>query len=375
MALLTALLSATLALTGSAGKVQVIPAGEFAARDGRPGPGQKWRLSDAQGQQLATHLNGIAALTPLVIDYEHQTYLAEENGLPAPAAGFMTRFEWRSAAGLWADVDWTVRAKGYIDAGEYRFFSPVLQYDPDTGRVVGIENGALTNHPALLGMAAVQARLRAAAATETPLPLPHTTAQKEPLSMELLEVLRALFALPTATAEQLHTHVATLKAKAETDAAAVAAAGAELVKLKATLGLPTEGDCGTALAVLKAKADKGETAEPTLVLLRSVQTELATLRTQVNEKELTELVEAAIPTKFVPAMREQLLAIGRKDLAQLKTLVAAAPANTALTQGQSGGKAPPAADPAAPLTEAELAMCRACGVSPEDFKKQKKAMA
>ena len=33
--------------------VQLLPAGEFAAADGRPGPGRTWRLSDEQGRALA----------------------------------------------------------------------------------------------------------------------------------------------------------------------------------------------------------------------------------------------------------------------------------------------------------------------------------
>lgn len=43
-------IAACLYAAAAAREVQLLPAGEFAARDGRPGPGQKWRLDDAGGR-------------------------------------------------------------------------------------------------------------------------------------------------------------------------------------------------------------------------------------------------------------------------------------------------------------------------------------
>jgi hypothetical protein len=60
----------------------------------------------------------------LAIDYEHQTFNAEDNGKEAPAAGWFTP-EVRED-GLWATaVRWTDRASAYLKAKEYRYFSPV----------------------------------------------------------------------------------------------------------------------------------------------------------------------------------------------------------------------------------------------------------
>lgn len=63
--------------------------------------------------------------TPYVLDYEHQTLRAAKNGLPAPAAAFFKKLEWRDGEGLFAiDVEWTAAAAAMVEAKEYRFISP-----------------------------------------------------------------------------------------------------------------------------------------------------------------------------------------------------------------------------------------------------------
>lgn len=158
--MIAALLAPAFALGSSVGIAQLLPAGEFVARDGRPGPGKCWRISDAQGKQLAAKLNATASQTPIVIDYEHQTLLSKDNGREAPAAGWIRGAQWRPGQGLFATVEWTAHAKARIAAGEYRYISPVITYDDD-GNVTGLQLAALVNHPALIGMEPVLAELAA----------------------------------------------------------------------------------------------------------------------------------------------------------------------------------------------------------------------
>ena len=105
--------------------VELLPAGEFSGRDGR-------------GPYVADTAQILAAFTagaiPLPIDYEHQSLLAEDNGQPAPAAGWITEFDVRDRA-LWGHVEWTDRAAAHIAAREYRFLSPVFCYEQRTGVV------------------------------------------------------------------------------------------------------------------------------------------------------------------------------------------------------------------------------------------------
>ena len=58
---------------------------------------------------------------------------------------------------LFALSELTERAKQQIRAGEYRYFSPVIQYSSKTGEVAKLLMGALTNNPAIHGMAAINA--------------------------------------------------------------------------------------------------------------------------------------------------------------------------------------------------------------------------
>lgn len=361
------LLSAAVALAAgqqAAAQIQVIPAGQFKARDGRPAvthdkPGMTWQLDDRTGPLVAARLNAIAAQTPLVIDYEHQSYNAETNGQPAPAAGWMGRFEWRPGQGMWADVTWTARAKAAIEGDEYRYISPVLQYDEKTGQVVGIENAALVNHPALLGMDAVQARLSALATA------PDDTNGKT-TTMELIQLLQTLFGLPNATAEQLHAHAAQLKSKADT-------AGAALALLCTELGVPADAAAEAikpAVATLKGHA---ATSQATQALLTAAQAEVALLKTQAATQALNDLVDGAITAgKFAPALREHLMTVGRANMAQLKGLVDAQPAGlAALKASQTDGK-PPAETGADALDATALAICKATGVSPDAYRAQLK---
>lgn len=160
----TAICAVALSVEFGPGKeVQLLPAGEFRATDGRPANLPAWKINAA----IAARIIGIAsrAANDIVIDYEHQTILATKNGQPAPAAGWFKQMEWREGVGLFAtDVRWTPRAAAMIRAREYRYFSPTFSFDPATGEVTKILHAGLTNSPALDGMASVALRAGASSA-------------------------------------------------------------------------------------------------------------------------------------------------------------------------------------------------------------------
>lgn len=138
---------------------QLFPAGKFRTQDGRPKEINDWVMT----ARIASHLvkEFKAKKNPMVVDYEHQTVLAADNGKPAPAAGWVHGLEWREGQGLYAvDVKWTEAARASIQADEYRYISPTFRYNRETGEVLQLVNAALTNSPALDGMeAAVALRL------------------------------------------------------------------------------------------------------------------------------------------------------------------------------------------------------------------------
>jgi len=102
------------------GWCQLLPAGFFSAVDGRPldVEGGKWFIDATIAQRLIGSAQ--AAKNDLVLDYEHQTLNADQNGKPAPAAGWFKDMQWRDGfqhtdgAGLWIKVEWTVAALDHI---------------------------------------------------------------------------------------------------------------------------------------------------------------------------------------------------------------------------------------------------------------------
>ena len=124
--------------------IKLMPVGNVEAVDGR-----KWVLDDA-GAVVAASQTGI----DLVIDFEHQTDLARDNGRPAPAAGWIKELEARPD-GIWGRVEWTVAAAEHLRKREYRFISPSFLHARKTGVVKRIVRAALTNSPALTQLPAL----------------------------------------------------------------------------------------------------------------------------------------------------------------------------------------------------------------------------
>ena len=190
------------------GRIQLFPAGEFSARDGRPGTlkgvkAKAWTLTFETAAAVIARWQ--QRETPLVVDYEHQTINAAENGKPAPAAGWIESLE-AGPDGLYATVKWTDAARAFIQADEYRYISPVFSFDPETGAVLELKSAALTNYPALDGMDAVTAR-----AEDDP-----------PMKKETLEALRHFFGLAADADED--AALAALKAQGQPLAAMLTAA-------------------------------------------------------------------------------------------------------------------------------------------------------
>jgi phage I-like protein len=373
MRLLSALLAATLALSGQ-GRAQLLPASEFASRDGRPGPGKTWKLTDTQGLALAAKINAIARLTPIVIDYDHQTITAPSTGAKAPAAGWIEKVEWLSGQGLFATVKWTTLAGQYIAADEYKYLSPVIEYDEDSGEVTAVLMAALVNYPGILGMQAAEAALAAQFGHNKP--RLHT----ESNPMNLLAQLLAMLGLPTDTNE-----AAALSAVVDIKAAADAAKARPVVPtaLAAALELQagaTEQQAVAALSGIKAKAAApGALSEATVAQITALQGQVQALQSAANQAQVTSLADGAIAAgKFLPAFRDELLKIGQANLAALSSMVAAAPPIPGL-QGQEttgAAAAAAAANPAAALSGADAQRIAAnMGIGAEAWAAQLKKAA
>ena len=312
-------------------EMRILPAGAFKATDGRPGKETAdgyWHLTAALAAQVIAQVQGMG--TDVLVDYEHQSLLTNKNGQPAPASAWLKKLEWRAGppdqAGLWAtDVTWTAKAKAAIEAGEYRYLSPVFAYNAE-GQVLRLASVALTNTPALdvldpLTQRAALGRMQLADAAQAPeflTALP--TAQKgDPMTPEQIAALTKERDTSTTQLAVLTTQVTALTAERDK-------ANTELAALKAKA------------AEAQAEADKAAHA--------------ALLTAALTDGRLTPLQK--------PWAEKQ-------PLAALSEFLDSATAVAALTRqakpGDSGG--------AAGLSEQELAMCTKMGVKAEDFLKAK----
>lgn len=338
---------------GAVPELHLLPDGDFqpqAAEDARQMPKSGTYRMNAQIADRVIAL-ARASVNELPIDYEHQTQQAAKNGQPAPAAGWMAgaKFVFRPGEGLFAqDVQWTARAKQMLDDDEYRYQSATFLYHPESGEVLAVVGAALTNRPALDGLTSAQLAALSAQFAQRFLP-PTPEDDMNPLLKALLEGL----GLPeTATTEQGVSALATLKAQA----AQVGTLDAQIATLKAATPDPAK--------------------YVSVDVVTDLNTELATLRADSAKRELDQVIgQAKAEGKVASDVVEKTWRdIGQADLAQLKALVEATPANPALAgRRQTDGKQPGTTQ--GDLTASELAVCAAMGMTPEQFKAGKPALA
>ncbi|WP_027853384.1 phage protease [Marinobacterium litorale] len=339
----------------SDGWQQLLPAGHFKAIDGRPSdvPGGHWFLDEGIARRLIERAQ--AAANDLVIDYEHQTLYSEQNGQPAPAAGWFKDAEWRES-GLWIRPSWTDRARDFIQSGEYRYLSAVFPYDKRTGEPLSLHSAALVNRPGIDGMQAVAALNAQLPITEQETVMnEHMRKLLAKLGIKIAEgaelteeqATAALSALDGLTSKseragELETELATLKAKQP----------AQGVDLSKYVPVDTYNALVTAHAALKAGAET-ESAERLIADARKDGKVLA-----AEEDYLNQFAE-------------------QQGVAALKALIDARPAVAALkgkqtdeqdTQKDQGkGKD-------ADLTSEDLAVLKATGQSREEFIKSKQEL-
>jgi len=349
--------------------VQLLPDGSFAARDGRPASMTKGALTawcldaDIAAPVVA---DAQARETPLVIDYEHQTLKAKENGKPAPAAGWIDAVTYLPGRGLFAAVTWTERARAYITAKEYLFISPVFSFDAATGAVLRIISAALTNTPALDGMCVV-------AAVED-------LATQETAMDELLERLRWMLNLPvTATAQDIMEQLDKLKAMLGGEGEAAATDGAAPASQPATvdlLALLTEQRAQIA-ALSSATPDPARFVP--MEALTALQQSAATLQARVAELETGQTV-AAMSVEIDAALADGRLnkavepwarELARTDPDALRNYLSVAVPVAALTAMQTTRVAPHPVPGTAALTDEDTYTMNQLGLTPEEFRASK----
>lgn len=244
----------------------------------------------------------------LSIDYDHAA--VNGGGARVVAAGWF-KLEMRDGD-LWAvDVKWTPAGAEHLRQGEYRYFSPLFNFDPDSGRIQKIVNSALTNTPALHGIDALVAA--------------SATAAEDPKMEEKLEkALNRIKELEDKLKEK-DEEMKALKAKASTSALSVT------VGLSSTASEDQVRSQVAALVTFRkevtaiAGKDSDEAALGALTAMKERAVEADALRQRVEAaeiaalsaefgKQLDNLSTAGKDGKFLPpAAREKAEALA-KDL-------------------------------------------------------------
>ena len=309
--------------------IELLPAGVFYGRDGR-GP---FRLDDPTAVIASTSALQMNAGIP--IDYDHATDFGAPEGRPAPAAGWIRELEVRGGA-VWGRVEWTARAQSSIVAREYRYVSPVFQFDPKDGVVTRLLRAGLTNNPNL-HLTAIAASRTAAARIET------KDEQMEFPSQELRELLNL------------------------DDDATVADVLAKVRELRAA------GDAASSQSTSTHAHDPAHYVA--IAEFERALTELNALKADRARERAAHTVEDAIRAgKIVPAQREWAIAYCAADARGFNAFAAKQPSILGDNLGLSGQ--PPAGHRAdVGLNAAELAICAQLGLKHSEFVRRKRGRA
>lgn len=292
--------------------IELLPAGQIiTGRDGRT-----W-INDRPDIILASFA---AEGKDLPIDWEHSTQLRAPNGEQSPAAGWIKAIELRDGS-MWGRVEWTDKGAASIASREYRYISPVFNFEIESNRIFRIASCGLTNQPNLYLNALNQ--------------------QKES-TMDLAQLLVSLGLPATATFIEALNHIAKMK-----DQHATALNQAQNPPLDKFV---PRADYATALNRATAAEDK----------LKGIET--ANLETAIN----TEIDAALAAGKITPATKDYHVGQCRQEggLERFKAFAQVAPvvaADSALE-----GKILPTGTA---LNSQELDMIDRMGLTVEDYKK------
>lgn len=288
----------------------------------------------------------------LVVDYEHQTLTGEQ----APAAGWVKEL-FLDDGQIKARVEWTDRAKAYLENREYRYLSPVITVRKADGKAMGLHSIALTNTPAIEHMEAIVNSLNFEGGQNT--------------MNEFMKKLAALLGLgEDATEEQV---AEALKACVEENKSLKESA-AEAAKQQ-----PAEDDKVVAnkavceLLGLKAGAATADVAAAIMALKGgniggvNLVEQVESLKAKLADRDAEEAVELALKAgKITPAQREWAKGYALKNLDDFRGFVEKAP--QVVPMGTVGGSEPLALKNEE-LDEATLLVCKQLGISAEDVKK------
>lgn len=272
----------------------------------------------------------------IVIDYEHQTL----SGVEAPAGGWIKGLKWEDGIGAIAMVEWTEKAKNYLANREYRYLSPVVLVRKSDNRAIRLHSVALTNTPAITGMTAI---VNSDSLEDL---------ERMDSDMDLLAALIELLGLPAETTEETILEAIT-GLKSEMDDVLTANSD-----IKILLGLE--------------KVATLEDAKGTILALKNPTgfvkaEEFLALKEKIEKQDANDVVELALKSgHLLPAQKEWAVAYALSDRTGFTNFMAMQPQIVPM-----GDDKPPKKTVKTELDETELKVCKAMGISAEQYLKTK----
>jgi len=318
-------------------EIQVIPAGRTITPKG------VFVLDQESAQAVISDFE--AHKNDMVIDYEHQTL--SDPPVEAPAAGWVKKLINKGADGIWGVIEWTGKARQYIENKEYRYVSPVFLKRKQDNKVVRLINVALTNQPNIDGMVPLMNKSSLNCANE-----------KTKREVSIMKNLWKLLGLAEDAKEE-EAIVAVNKLLAELSAGK--AEGAAIVANKAVLDVlglkegATESEItGTIMAM---KQGSGTVSD--------LVAQVNTLTAKLSQKDASDAVEKAVNAgKITPAQREWAQEYATRDLAGFDVFVSKAPVvvhqGKVIEDKKSEGGA---------IDDSQAMIKKMCGIDDETFKK------
>ena len=270
----------------------------------------------------------------LVIDYEHQTL----KDVQAPAGGWIKKLVKTNDA-IAAQVEWTAKAKQYLENKEYKYLSPVVICRKSDGKAVALHSVALTNTPAIDGMFALV----------NSIDISSPDGAEGGNSMELKKIV-ALLGLPAdATEADVEKAIQELKKQEKTEEVVANKTIMDLLELK---GDAKTEDVAAKIMELKGTADK---TNDEMIL---------ELKRRMDERDAEELVTMALKQgKISAAQKAWAKEYALKDAEGFQAFVAKAPAVVPIGKTGSAGYQKEETD-----TELDPKILKNLGVSMEDIK-------
>ena len=280
----------------------------------------------------------------LVVDYEHQTLSGDQ----APAAGWVKELI-LDAGEIKARVEWTPKARAYLENKEYRYLSPVITVRKMDNKAMGLHSLALTNTPAIKGM--------------TPIVNSQHFDLGGQQTMEFLQKLAELFGLG-ADASEDQVLEAIQNCLAENKSLKDSAKGSEVVANKAVcelLGLKAGADMDSVTS--KIMELKGGIVNGVNILQQ-----LEELKKKDAQRDAAEAVTVALKAgKITPAQKDWALEYALTAPKGFAAFVAAAP--QVVPFGEIVTEDDQQALKADKPDDMTLAVCKQMGIDPEDIVK------